>query len=131
MCTHMSMVCVCTSLTTHKLLSCNDCVSQRFITCCVTALHVGLPTMSKVGTYIKVSTPRFGRAVSVANKGCDAGKIWCAHLASQLMKETVKKSASVTHRDVALVGAADAAGCDCICQIKVTVDLPTRSLPEI
>ena len=96
---------VCARLTTHKLLTCNQCVPQRLTTFSATYLHVGLPPMPKVCKDTSRSpTPRFGCVVSSTSKGCDAGKIWCTRLAGLLLQN--KTSDSV----IALDAAASAAG---------------------
>ena len=53
-------------------------------------------------------TTRFGFVGSSANKGCDAGKVWCTHLATQFLKN--KSSTSATQAYAALAAAASAAG---------------------
>ena len=101
----------CTIRTTHKLLMCKKCVCQVInYHFCVTSLHAGLPPMSKVCKDRSRSqmTTRFGFVGSSANKGCDAGKVWCTHLATQFRKN--KSSTSATQAYAALAAAASAAG---------------------
>ena len=101
----------CTIRTTHKLLMCKKCVCQVInYHFCATSLHAGLPPMSKVCKDRSRSqmTTKFGFVGSSANKGCDAGKVWCTHLATQFLKN--KSSTSATQAYAALAAAASAAG---------------------
>ena len=101
----------CTIRTTHKLLMCKKCVCQVInYHFCATSLHAGLPPMSKVCKDRSRSqmTTKFGFVGSSANKGCDAGKVWCTHLATQFRKN--KSSTSATQAYAALAAAASAAG---------------------
>ena len=109
MCTHMFMVCVCTRLTTHKLLTCNQCVSQRLI--------IFVPHLC-MWVYFQCPSLGTGRSRSPRPRlgyveGCDAGRNWCTHLASQFPNKN-KKSTNVTQTDAALAAAASAAGGDYI-----------------
>ena len=56
----------------------------------------------------RYTRPTFGFVGSSANKGCDAGKMWCTGLATQFLKN--KKSTSVVQTDAALADAESAAG---------------------
>ena len=82
-----------------------------------TYLHAGLPPMSKFVKGIPRSpTQRLGCVVSSAKKGCDAGTIWCTHLALgwPVPHQNTRQTTSATQADVALVVVAGVAGGDYI-----------------